>query len=61
MEVKAKDTQNYNKYFEEYRKMDIDIIHKKKLINNLLNSNEFKTLKINLDKYKKEVFNGMVW
>jgi hypothetical protein len=41
--------------------MDIDIIHKKKLINNLLNSNEFKTLKINLDKYKKEVFNGMVW
>ena len=55
MDVKAQNTQNYNKYKEEYDIRDKNIMLKKDLMNNLLKSDEFKTLKQKLDKYRKEI------
>jgi hypothetical protein len=55
MDVKAQNTQNYNKYKEEYDIRDKNIMLKKDLMNNLLKSDEFKTLKQKLDKYTKEI------
>jgi len=55
MDVKAQNTQNYNKYKEEYDIRDKNIMLQKDLMNNLLKSDEFKTLKQKLDKYRKEI------